>query len=205
VTGPCAALTDPNNAPSTDPRIDHLSIDGTPVNVLVPPHYRQGWRRYPVVYLFHGAFSDEDSFETQTDLLQFTAGLDDEDQAIAVIPSGGYLPIGRDWINGTHPQAAFVMETLVPFVDSHYRTLPGGAFRAAAGFSAGGLDAMLYAARHPDAFVAAGSSVLVLAYGASASPLIFIDRPAMAEVHIDISCSNGPSASGRRSLVLFDE
>ena len=157
VTGPCAALTDPNNAPSTDPRIDHLVVDGTPVNILVPPHYRHDGRRYPVVYLFHGAFSDQDSFETQTDLLAFTAALDDADQAIAVIPSGGYLPAGLDWVNGTHPQETFVMDTLLPFVDAHYRTLPDRAFRAAAGFSAGGLDAMIFAARHPDSFVAAGS------------------------------------------------
>jgi S-formylglutathione hydrolase FrmB len=156
VTGPCAAVTDPNNAPSTDPRIDHLVVDGTPVNVLVPPHYRRDGRRYPVVYLFHGAFSDEDSFETQTDLLAFTAALDDDDQAIAVIPAGGYLPIG-DYANGTHPQETFVIDTLIPFVDAHYRTLARRAFRAAAGFSAGGLDAMLFSAHHPDLFVAAGS------------------------------------------------
>jgi S-formylglutathione hydrolase FrmB len=157
VTGPCAAVTDPNNAPSTDPRIDHLVVGGTPVNVLVPPHYRQNGRRYPVVYLFHGAFSDEDSFETQTDLLAFTAALDDGDQAIAVMPSGGYLPTGSDWANGTHPQETFVIDTLIPYVDAHYRTLSARAFRAAAGFSAGGLDAMIFSARHPDLFVAAGS------------------------------------------------
>jgi S-formylglutathione hydrolase FrmB len=127
------------------------------VNILVPPHYRGDRRRYPVVYLFHGAFEDEDSFETQTDLLAFTAALDDDDQAIAVIPSGGYLPTGRDWANGTHPQETFVMDTLIPFVDANYRTLPDRAFRAAAGFSAGGLDAMIFSARHPDRFVAAGS------------------------------------------------
>ncbi len=75
VTGPCAQVTDPNNAPITDARLDHLVVNGTPVNVLVPPHYRYDGRRYPVVYLFHGAFSDEDSFETQTDLLAFTASL----------------------------------------------------------------------------------------------------------------------------------
>ncbi len=157
VTGACAAVTDPNNAPIADPRLDHLIVDGTPVNVLLPPHYRHDGRRYPVVFLFHGAFSDEDSFETQTDLLAFTSALDDDEQAIAVIPSGGYLPAGLDWANGTHPQETFVMDTLIPFVDAHYRTLPDGAFRAAAGFSAGGLDAMIFAARHPDAFVGAGS------------------------------------------------
>ncbi len=157
VTGPCASVTDPNNAPSTDPRIDHLVVDGTHVNVLLPPRYRADRRAYPVVYLFHGAFSDEDSFETQTDLLAFTASLPDELQAIAVIPDGGYLPAGRDWANGTHPQETFVVDTLIPYVDATYRTVGDRAHRAAAGFSAGGLDTMIFAARHPDLFVAAGS------------------------------------------------
>ena len=127
------------------------------VNVLLPPHYHDHGRRYPVVYLFHGAFSDEDSFTTQTDLLAFTAGLDDEDQAIAVMPSGGYLPIGVDWADGTQHQETFVFGTLIPFVDATYRTRADRSHRAAAGFSAGGLDAMIYAARHPDMFAAAGS------------------------------------------------
>jgi S-formylglutathione hydrolase FrmB len=154
---------DPNNAPIIDPRLDHLVVGGVHVNVLVPPRYRtqdgdsQSDRRYPVVYLFHGAFSDEDSFSTQTDLLAFTAQLSDDDQAIAVMPDGGHLPMGLDWADGTHPQETFVFGTLIPFIDASYRTIPNRAHRAAAGFSAGGLDAMIYAARHPDLFAAAGS------------------------------------------------
>ena len=157
VTGSCSALTDPNNAPISDPRLDHLVVDGVHVNVLVPPRYHTHDRRYPVVYLFHGAFSDEDSFSTQTDILTFTAQLDDDDQAIAVMPDGGHLPIGLDYADGSHHQETFVFETLIPFIDANYRTIGNRAHRAAAGFSAGGLDAMLYAARHPDLFAAAGS------------------------------------------------
>jgi S-formylglutathione hydrolase FrmB len=157
VSGPCAAVMDPNNAPSADPRIDHLIVNGVHVNVMVPPRYRSGHRRYPVVYLFHGAFGDEDSFSTQTDLLAFTAALRDEDQAIAVMPDGGHLPSGSDWTDGTHHQETFVIDQLIPYIDAQYRVIGGGGFRAAAGFSGGGLDAMVFAARHPDLFAAAGS------------------------------------------------
>jgi S-formylglutathione hydrolase FrmB len=148
---------DPNNAPSTDPRVDHLLIDGVHVNVLVPPLYAQRHRRYPVLYLFHGAFGDEDSFTTQTDLLAFTAGMDDRDEALIVMPDGGHIPAGRDWVDGTHHQETFVLDTLLPYIDAHYRTMGDRSHRAAAGFSAGGMDAMIFAARHPDLFVAAGS------------------------------------------------
>ncbi len=157
VTGPCATVMDPNNAPSTDPRIEHRIVDGVHVNVLLPPRYGLDRRRYPVVYLFHGAFGDEDSFSTQTNLLAFTAGLRDEDQAIAVMPDGGHLPSGSDWVDGSHHQETFVVDRLLSYVDAHYRTMAGRQFRAAAGFSAGGLDAMVFAARHPDLFAMAGS------------------------------------------------
>jgi S-formylglutathione hydrolase FrmB len=157
VTGPCATVMDPNDAPIVDSRLDHLVVDGVHVNVLLPPRYRVSERRYPVIYLFHGAFGDEDSFSTQTDLLAFTAQLKDDEQAIAVMPDGGRLPIGLDWADGTHRQETFVIGTLLPFVDARYRTLADGGHRAAAGFSAGGLDATVFAARHPDLFSAAGS------------------------------------------------
>ena len=154
---PCSLVTDPNNNPSTDPRVDHLVVAGVKVTVLVPPHYRTHGRRYPVLYLFHGAFSDQDSFTSQTDLITFTAGMRDHDQAIVVMPDGGHLPAGSDWVDGTHPQETYFIKTLVPFIDATYRSFGDRAHRAAAGFSGGGLDAMLYASRHPDLFVAAGS------------------------------------------------
>ena len=156
-TGPCAAVMDPNNAPSTDPRIEHISVAGTNVNVLLPPHYRDHGRRYPVLYLFHGAFSDEDSFSTQTNVLSFTASLPEHLQVIVVMPDGSRLPAGRDWVDGKHPQETYVINTLLPYIDAHYRTLDDGGHRAGAGFSAGGMNAAVYAARHPELFAAVGS------------------------------------------------
>jgi S-formylglutathione hydrolase FrmB len=157
-TGPCATVMDPNNAPSTDPRIEHISVAGTRVNVLLPPRYHHDHgRRYPVLYLFHGAFSDEDSFSTQTNLLSFTASLPEHLQAIVVMPDGSRLPAGRDWVDGAHPQETFVIETLLPYIDGHYRTLDDGGHRAGAGYSAGGMNAAIYAARHPELFAAVGA------------------------------------------------
>ena len=157
-TGACAAVLDSNNAPSTDPRIEHISVAGTNVNVLLPPRYRQDQgRRYPVLYLFHGGFGDEDSFSTQTDLLSFTASQPEHLQAIVVMPDGSHLPAGRDWVDGAHPQETYVIKILLPFIDAHYRTLGDGGHRAGAGFSAGGMNAAVYAARHPELFAAVGS------------------------------------------------
>lgn len=155
---PCSLVMDPNDAPVDDPRLDHLVVAGVHVNVLVPPAYRaHGENRYPVLYLFHGAFGDEDSWTTQTDLIAYTAGLNDADQVIAVMPDGGHLPSGSDWTDGSHGQESFLTGTLIPYIDSNYRTRKGRAHRALAGFSGGGLDSMILAERHPELFVAAGS------------------------------------------------
>lgn len=157
-TGSCAAVTDPNNAPSTDPRIEHIFVAGTHVNVLLPPHYhRDHGKRYPVLYLFHGAFGDEDTFSTQTNLLAFTASQPEHLQVIVVMPDGSRLPAGRDWVDGAHPQETFVIQTLLPYIDGHYRTLDDGGHRAGAGYSAGGMNAAVYAARHPELFAAVGA------------------------------------------------
>src|SRR6185436_14384551 len=82
---PCSLVTDPNNDPSTDPRVDHLVVAGVKVTVLLPPRYHAEHHRYPVVYLFHGAFGDQDSFTSQTDLIAFTARMPDRDQSIVVM------------------------------------------------------------------------------------------------------------------------
>jgi hypothetical protein len=87
-TGACAGVWDRNNAAIVDPTLSHLIVDGVHVNLLLPPDYQLGDRRYPTVYLFRGAFGDEDS-------------------------------------------------------------LGGRSHRAAAGFSGGGLAAVVFAARHP--------------------------------------------------------
>lgn len=155
---PCSLVMDPNDGPISDPRLEHLIVSGVHVNVLLPPGYRaHGERRYPVLYLFHGAFGDEDSWTTQTDLIAYTASLPEGRQVIAVMPDGGHLPAGRDWVDGSNPQESFIIGTLIPFVESHFRARAGRASRGLAGFSGGGLDAMILAERHPELFSAAGA------------------------------------------------
>ncbi|MBS2022043.1 MAG: hypothetical protein JST92_06505, partial [Deltaproteobacteria bacterium] len=104
---PCSLVMDPNDAPIIDARLDHLIVGGVHVNVLKPPGYREHGRRYPVAYLFHGAFGDEDSWTTQTDLIAWTATLPPDQQVIAVMPDFGHLPAARDWVDGSNPQETY--------------------------------------------------------------------------------------------------
>jgi S-formylglutathione hydrolase FrmB len=150
---------------SLEPRLQEATIataavpgGRTRVRVLLPRGYdRTSRRRYPVLYLLHGALGNE---RTYTDdrgfgLRGYTAKL----PLIVVMPDsgqgGGYV----NWWNfgrGGPPQwETYHVRQLIPWVDAHYRTRSTRAGRAVAGLSMGGDGAIKYAAKHPDLFVAA--------------------------------------------------
>jgi S-formylglutathione hydrolase FrmB len=137
-------------------RTDAVAGD-TRVRVLLPADYGRSKRRYPVLYLLHGALGDETAWTVQGDAEALTAGL----PLIVVMPDsgtgGGYV----DWFNGGAggpPQwERYHVDQLIPFVDARYRTVARRSARAVAGLSMGGFGAMSYAARHPDTFVAAAA------------------------------------------------
>jgi S-formylglutathione hydrolase FrmB len=132
-------------------------VDGVKFNVLLPVGYGDSGRRYPVLYLLAGADDNQDSWLSASDLLAFTAGLPAAEQAIVVLPTGDPLGINVDFRNGTQHWETLYLEHLIPYIDSHYRTLPDRAHRAIAGLSGGGLTATHDAARHPQLFAAVGS------------------------------------------------
>ena len=140
-----------------DPRVRVETVDGTRMLVVVPPAYETSIRRYPVVWLFHGGLNFEDCFLTETDLLAFTANDPDERQVIFAIPDGTAAPAWADARDGSFRNETRFLEMFIPALDTRYRTIPDGRYRAIAGFSAGGLGAMHLAARYPDRFAAAGS------------------------------------------------
>lgn len=153
--GPCRSFV--VGEPQDHPRVIQEQLDGVKFNVLLPPGYADSERRYPVVYLLNSALGDQDEYLTATDLIDFTARLPEEEQAIVVLPFGGLFGFYSDWRHGSQRWESFHIERLIPHVDAHYRTLARRSQRAVAGFSMGGFGAMSYAARHPELFVAAGS------------------------------------------------
>jgi S-formylglutathione hydrolase FrmB len=130
----------------------------TKVRVLLPQGYRDdGRRRYPVLYLLHGAGGDQTDWTEAGDAAATTAGT----PLIVVMPSGGRAGWYTDWSNGGAggPPAweRYHLRQLVPLVDGRYRTVADRRGRAIAGLSMGGFGAFSYAARNPDMFTAAAS------------------------------------------------
>jgi S-formylglutathione hydrolase FrmB len=130
------------------------------VNVMLPAGYDpSAGIRYPVLYLLHGALSNYMAWY-QNGVEKLVGNL----PLIVVMPDDGYDGSYSDWyglITGaTGPVPAwetFHIDELIPFIDSHYLSIPDRADRFIAGLSSGGGGATRYAAAHPGMFGAVGS------------------------------------------------
>src|SRR5439155_841072 len=129
-----------------------LVVPDSTVRVLLPTDY-DGHRRYPVLYLLHGAGDTFATWSENTDVVDFSAQF----PVIIVMPDGGHDANAgwySDWVDGSRQWETFHTSVLVRYVDRHFRTL-GGGHRAVAGLSMGGFGAMSYAARHRGLYTAA--------------------------------------------------
>lgn len=135
------------------PRLHRAVVDGVDVAVVLPPGYDRDGRRYPVLYLLHGAQGDEDSWIQYGGLLEDTAARPTHEQAIVVMPRMGVITgLAVDWVDGHRRDATLIGRTLVEWVDRTWRTKADRDHRAIAGYSGGGLSAAHVAERFPNAF-----------------------------------------------------
>jgi S-formylglutathione hydrolase FrmB len=129
----------------------------TKVQVNLPAGYDAGpSRRWPVTYVLAGTMNSEASFN------DFLGGekLASAYPSIIVSPdaNSGYW---SDWYNdgafGPPKYETFVIDQLIPLIDARFRTIADRSQRAIFGISMGGYGSMMFAARHPDLFVAAAT------------------------------------------------
>jgi diacylglycerol O-acyltransferase / trehalose O-mycolyltransferase / mycolyltransferase Ag85 len=145
------------NDRTRDVVIDSPSVGEARVRLLLPIGFEANPnRRWPVLYLLHGA-DDPDTYQCwtrSTDVATFSAEL----PLLVVMPEGGAEGYYSDWYNEGHggPPAweTFHLVELLQVLDRDWRA---SNHRAVAGLSMGGLGAMLYAAHSPHLFRAAAS------------------------------------------------
>ena len=154
--------------------------------VYLPPGYEGGTARYPVLYLADGqnvfdqytSFAGEWGVDETLDQLA-VSGQDLGGCLVVAVDNGGphrldeYSPwrnqrVRRGGEGGQYVD--FLVHTLKPYIDHHYRTRPGREATGVAGSSMGGLLATYAALRYPAVFGRVG--VLSPAYWFAASALL---------------------------------
>lgn len=129
--------------------------------IILPPDYTSSGRRYPVIYGLAGFTGSGLSY------LNFTAWQPNLQERIDDLMADGRLPPaifvlpdcftrygGSQYLNSTATgrYEDYVVDEIVSFVDSKYRTIAAPEGRGLFGKSSGGYGALMLGMRHPDVF-----------------------------------------------------
>lgn len=147
--------------------------------VYLPPSYRHGDRRYPVLYMHDGQnlFDEATSFGAEWGVDQtLEAGAEHGLEAIVVgIPNMGEARLDEygPWREERHDAGGsgdlyldFIVQTLKPVIDRDFRTLPERGHTGIAGSSMGGLISLYAFFRDSETFGFAGVMSPALWFGA---------------------------------------
>lgn len=126
--------------------------------VVVMPSRLQKEKRYPVLYLLHGAYGSHRDWPERTGLIDYAAGR----PFFVVCPDGGEFGWYADTASGGAIET-FLTQELIADVDRRFPTVARREGRALAGLSMGGHGALSLAARHPELFCSASSMSGILA------------------------------------------
>lgn len=134
--------------------------------VYTPPEYdKYPDRRYPVLYLLHGAGENERGWSKQGHMSFIMDNLISEKKTVPmiVVMDNGYAvakdasssPAGnaqRDRSRMAETLEQVYIKEIIPETDSFYRTIPKRESRAMAGLSMGGMQTMLIGLNHIELF-----------------------------------------------------
>lgn len=130
--------------------------------VYTPPCYPEIGRRYPTLYLLHGATETEDQWE-DLGLYELT---DDLITRGEIPPLIIIMPREDTWVSlRENPFADQLVQVLIPWVDEEFQTLAERDYRAVGGVSRGGNWAIRLGMMHWGTFTALGGHSAPLFYG----------------------------------------
>ena len=127
------------------------------MNVYLPPQYRKGGQ-YPVLYLQHGLTENENEWVNMGKVPYLLDNLLADGLCvpfIVVMNDGMERLEGEGYWDFTSFEK-MLLEECIPFVQQHYRVLPGKENRALAGLSMGSEQTSVIGLRHPELFSALG-------------------------------------------------
>ncbi len=125
--------------------------------VYTPPTYDRDKKKYPVLYLQHGWGEDETSWSRQGRAGIIMDNLLAEGKCVPFIVVMTYGMTNEVRFGGLREFTAedferVLVDELVPYIDSHYRTIAKKESRAMAGLSMGGFETRLITLRRPEVF-----------------------------------------------------
>jgi S-formylglutathione hydrolase FrmB len=134
--------------------------DERPLWVYLPPGYDDDpARRYPTVYQIQGLTGQLDMWRNRSPFRKNFPELVDELFAAGTVPPCLVVWVdcwtslgGSQFLDspGTGRYHTYLCDEIVPWIDSHYRTLPAREHRGIAGKSSGGYGAMVTPMQRPD-------------------------------------------------------
>ena len=140
--------------------------------VYLPPGYRAGDKRYPVVYWLHGAYGRPHSASPVVRRLDAAIRAGNAPEVIVVScidPTG--LSMWTDSKDGRLPMESLIIDELIPHIDATFRTIAERQGRGIEGFSMGGYGSAYLGIKYNELF----SSASIIA-GALHTPETFRDR-----------------------------
>jgi S-formylglutathione hydrolase len=131
------------------------------VSIYLPPGYDSSDKHYPVVYLLHGYMGDNELWfgkgYAKVDLksiMDYLINYKTINPMILVSPDSDNRFWGSWYINSKSSGnwEDFIVQDVVQFTDSNYRTIPNSESRGIAGHSMGGYGTIMIAMKNPDVF-----------------------------------------------------
>jgi enterochelin esterase-like enzyme len=128
--------------------------------VYTPPGYEKDRsKKYPVLYLQHGWGEDETAWSNQghANLIMDNLIAEGKTKPFIIVMTYGMtndVKIGAGGLRNFKPAAfqTVLTEELIPYVDSHFRTIADRMHRAMAGLSMGGMETHAITLAKPDEF-----------------------------------------------------
>lgn len=132
------------------------SKDCRPAFVYLPPQY-DGKKKFPVLYLQHGWGEDETAWMTQghANLIMDNLIAEGKCKPFIIVCTYGLTNNIKFGTIGQFTAKEFetvLVDELVPYIDSHFKTINKKEGRAMAGLSMGGVETKLITLRRPEVF-----------------------------------------------------
>lgn len=117
--------------------------------IYIPPCIEDSTKRYPVLYVLHGAWCDSSAWPLSTKILEKSKNF----PFILVFPDGSkfgwYLNSPQE---ENSQYESYIIKELIPMVDRTFPTIAARSKRSIMGASMGGHGALLLATKHPELF-----------------------------------------------------